>query len=73
MGRPTNYNQRIADAICARIARGESLRSIGRRKGYPLPGVVTRWLAKHGEFSEQYAKARTAAADYYFEEMVGHR
>lgn len=32
--------------------------------------TVFRWLAQHGEFQEQYARAREAQADYLAEEIL---
>ena len=35
MGRPTDYRQETADAICERLANGESLRAICRDDAMP--------------------------------------
>ncbi len=69
-GRPTDYSTDLADEICARIAEGESLRSICRCEGMPNIRSVMRWLGIHPEFSQQYARAREAQAESMFEEML---
>lgn len=70
MGRPTGFNQSIADALCERLASGLSLRAICRNKAMPNKATVFRWLAQNSEFSDQYARAREAQADLYVDEMV---
>jgi len=70
IGRPTEYNTDVADSICARIADGESLRSICRCSDMPSMSMVMRWLGVHQYFREQYARAREAQAESMFEEML---
>ena len=55
MARPTKYTNKLGLEICARIAEGESVRSICR---------------DHKEFSDQYERSRAAKADNLFEEML---
>lgn len=57
-GRPTDYNQELADLICERIADGESLRRICSDDDMPNRATVFRWLAKDKDFSDQYTHAR---------------
>lgn len=54
------YSQEVADAICARLAEGESLRSICRDAGMPSPSTVLRWLQDEDKkaFAEHYARSR---------------
>lgn len=68
-GRPTTYNQETACLICARMADGESLRSICRDPDMPALSTIFVWVAKHQEFSEQYKLAMASRADAMFEEM----
>jgi hypothetical protein len=70
MGRPSDYNVEIADAICERLAEGESLRSICADEGMPSKAAVFRWLGKHKAFSDQYARAREEQAEAFADEMV---
>jgi hypothetical protein len=75
MSRPSDYSEAIADLICERMVCGkddkpESLRAICREDGMPALGTVMRWLAKHHEFREQYARAREAQAEVHHEEIL---
>ena len=70
MGRPSEFTQAIADAICERIAEGESLRAICLDDDMPNKATVFRWLAADKAFSDQYARAREAQADALADEIV---
>jgi SpoVK/Ycf46/Vps4 family AAA+-type ATPase len=71
-GRPTgdDYTSEIAAAICERIVSGESLRSICRDDAMPAISTVFKWLAKHEDFVDLYARAREAQADTYADEIT---
>ncbi len=71
-GRPTKFTHLLADAICLRIADGESLRSICRDETMPAKSTVMAWLADdaHQEFRTKYALAREIQADGFVDEMV---
>lgn len=69
-GRPTSYSQALADAICERIADGESLRAICTGEDMPNRATVFRWLAKHEEFRDQYARAKEEQADTLADEIL---
>lgn len=69
-GRPSDFTQEIADAICERLADGESLRSICSADDMPNKATVFRWLAAHKSFSDQYACAREAQADTIADEIL---
>jgi hypothetical protein len=66
----THWTQDKANAICDRLAMGESLRSICRSKGQPAKIVVLRWLRDIPEFRTQYDKARDDQADALFDEVL---
>jgi hypothetical protein len=68
--RPSGYRQDIADAICERIADGESLRAICRDERMPDKATVFRWLYQFPEFRDQYARAREAQADTLADEII---
>jgi hypothetical protein len=70
MGRPSDYSQELADAICERLADGESLRSICRDDAMPSTSAVCKWLNVHPEFAEQYARARELQADALFDDCL---
>lgn len=65
------FDQAIADEICSRLAKGESLRKIcGAERDDFMPGqnTVFKWLAENDAFAKQYAYAREAQADHEFDE-----
>lgn len=70
MGRPSSYTTELADAICDRIAEGESLRAICRGEDMPAMSTVFRWLATDEAFAEQYARAREEQAEALADEIV---
>ncbi|MBX5008145.1 terminase small subunit-like protein [Rhizobium lentis] len=71
-GRPTKFTQSLANVICARIADGESLRSICRDETMPGKSTVLAWLADDdkADFRTKYAQAREIQADGFVDEMV---
>lgn len=69
-GRPSLYSDDLVTAICQRIAEGESLRAICRDEKMPACSTVFRWLAERTEFQEQYARATSARADMFAEEII---
>lgn len=70
VGRPTDYCSKTADDICERLCEGESLRSICLPDDMPARSVVFRWLGKHQEFADQYARAREEQAESLADEIV---
>jgi hypothetical protein len=69
-GRPTIYNQAIADEICERLAHGETLRKMVLDEHMPPAGTIYRWLDSNESFRDQYARARVRQADYYAEMII---
>jgi len=68
-GRPTDYNEIIASKLCERLAQGLSLRSICADDDMPAISTVYLWMGKHEAFVEQYARAKSDAADAMAEDM----
>lgn len=68
--RASEFTQEIADAICERLADGESLRSICRDESMPAKSTVFKWLAQLDDFADQYARAREAQADTLADEIL---
>lgn len=66
----THFTQDKANAICDRLAMGESLRSICRSDDMPAKIVVLRWLRDRPEFRTQYEQARDDQADSLFDEVI---
>lgn len=70
-GRPSKFTQKLADAICERLAEGESLRSICKDEGMPNERTVRRWVYDDvGGFSPQYARARDIGLDAMADEIL---
>lgn len=72
MSRPSSYSERAADVICARLADGESLRSICKDTHLPSARAVHRWLNddENESFRQQYARAREVQADKLFDDIL---
>lgn len=69
MARPSDYTSELAEAICLRLAEGESLRSICRDDVMPDKATVLRWIARHDVFRDQYVRAKEQGAEALAEEM----
>lgn len=71
-GRPSTYTDELANEICARIASGESLRSICKSDHMPVMSTVMLWLVcgKHETFSEHYAESRRIQAEVLADELM---
>lgn len=72
MGRPTDYTDEIANAICQRVADGESLRAICRDSDFPSRSAVHAWLLKdeHANFADHYAQAQLLRQELMFDEVT---
>lgn len=70
MPRTSTFTQDVADAICERIADGESLRSICDDDEMPNKSTVFRWLAEFSGFGDQYARARETQADTLADDIL---
>lgn len=68
-GRPSDYTEEMALAICERLAVGESLSSVCRDDGFPAKTSVLRWLSRHESFRTQYRYAKEASQDAVAEEI----
>jgi hypothetical protein len=70
-GRPSEYTPETAEAICIRLASGESLRTVCADADMPDKTTVLRWLARNEEFRIQYARSKEesaeAVAEQYFD------
>ena len=70
-GRPSLFTQQLADEICERLARGESLNAICETDSFPSEGTVRLWALNDVEgFATKYARARDLQADFYAEEII---
>ena len=69
-GRPSTYSKELADAICERLACGESMRSICKDDAMPAMSTFFKWLREHEEFSKLYAIAKEECAETLFDEIL---
>lgn len=72
MGRPSDFTQEIADAICERIAttpRGLDW-ICAQDDELPSARTVHRWLDQHDAFRQSYVRARERQADLLFDECL---
>lgn len=71
MGRKSQLTGELAEAICARLATGESLRSICRDEGMPAEATVRLWVIEDRDgFAAQYTRARDIGLDSLADEIV---
>lgn len=69
-GRPSNYSEKLANELCARLALGLSLRTVCKASDMPAVRTVFNWLGKHEDFVQQYTRAKEASADAMAEEIL---
>ena len=69
-GRPSIYTQELADAICAELATGKSLRSVCADEDMPAMSTIFNWFRTKEGFVEQYARAKEEACDAMVDEML---
>ncbi len=70
LGRPSDYNEIIADAICDELVIGRSLLKICESDHFPSERTVYRWLENNEDFRQKYARARELQADHYSAEII---
>jgi len=69
-GRPSLYNQQLADKICELIAEGRSVVSVCSLPGMPCSASIYKWLSEQPYFSERYARAREVQLEVMAAELV---
>jgi len=63
------FNQETADAICARVSEGASLRSACKEHGLSHTAFLL-WCRTRPELANQYAQAREVGTDAEFEALA---
>ncbi len=63
MARPSDFTQETADAICARLSKGEPLAHICRDDDMPAVRTVSDWKRVREGFSADFARAREEGFD----------
>lgn len=69
LGRPSDYTPELAEAVCMRIAEGESLRMVCRDEAMPDKSTILRWIGRHEDFRDQYARAKEIGIESLAEEL----
>ena len=57
MGRPSNYNEKLAEEFCRRIAMGRSMRSVCDDPDMPGSTTIVEWKLDNADFASRYARA----------------
>jgi hypothetical protein len=71
VGRPTLYTPELADTVLARLAAGETLKSICRFDGIPSEATVRGWALDDREgFAARFARAREIGAYSMADELL---
>lgn len=72
LGRPKAYDRDIAEEVCDRLATSDmSLAKIcDAEERFPAVRTVYAWLGDYPEFSQLYARAREAQADYLADQVL---
>ena len=69
-GRPTKYTKILANAICAELAQGKSIRTVCAADGMPAVATIFNWFRTQPDFLEQYARAKQESADAMADEIL---
>jgi hypothetical protein len=64
------YSEPLGLAICKRIAKGETLKSICKLPGMPDDSSVRAWAMERADFAPHYARARVLQAHAWAEGAV---
>lgn len=70
IGRPSKYNKEIGEKICDLILDNYSIRKICELEGMPNSKTIFKWLDKHEEFNQLYARARRYQSEQGFDELL---
>lgn len=67
---PVRYSDELAEAICERIANGESILRITKQANMPSHTSWYRWLESNEELRDKYARARQRQQDVYAQQII---
>lgn len=70
IGRPSIFNQTLADKICHELALGKSMRTVCAPDDMPAMSTVFSWFRTNKEFLEQYTRAKEESTDALAEEVL---
>ena len=66
----TGYTDDIANEICERLVKKQSLLLICSDPAMPSTSMVYRWLEEYESFRDKYARARKIQADLFAAETI---
>ena len=69
-GRPTDYNQEIAEMILDKLADGKPMKVICKEEGMPCYMSVVRWQRRHPEFGDLVARAKVDGTHALADECI---
>jgi hypothetical protein len=70
-GRPSTYSREVADTICERLARGESLRTICASEDMPPRTTVHGWVVDNVDgIADRYARAKELGLEEMADETL---
>jgi len=69
-GRPTDYNQEIAEMILDKLADGKPMKVICKEEGMPGYMSVLRWQRRHPEFGDLVARAKVDGTHALADECI---
>jgi hypothetical protein len=71
-GRPTDYSIELAEEICDTIASSsDGIKKLCRQhEHWPSHETIYRWLRRHEEFSDRYARAKRDQVQVLVDEIV---
>jgi hypothetical protein len=68
--RCVDYDAQVVDAICGRLASGETWSKVCGRRGFPAWSTLYAWMRKHPGVAERVAEARRIAAEFRFDQAL---
>ena len=70
LGRPSSYNQKIADDIMTLVNNGMSIDAISRLPQFPSRFCISNWLVTKPDFYESYMRAKRSQALLLAEQCI---
>ena len=61
IGRPTDYNEQLAEEICSRVIM-RPIHQVAKDEDMPSESAIYLWLQKYPAFMEKYTRAREIRA-----------
>jgi hypothetical protein len=69
MGRPSSYNEAVADQICEHVANGGFLTQL-KELGLPAHTTIARWMNESEDFRSAFARARETRAETFADQII---